>query len=152
MINCVELQALVKMYCGQCPCGVCFLTISFGCLLVIPQHGGGMSHGEHHMMPDGYRSINEAYSQSRVNLQTQFSLTLLNVSPVRQNFQLKFHCICIWMSSFFHKMFFLISTFEARQCHGYLNWQSSFCVVPHLNLCELFKLELGTICSLIWEK
>ncbi|XP_070762265.1 SR-related and CTD-associated factor 4-like [Enoplosus armatus] len=31
------------------------------------EHGGGMSHGEHYMMPDGYHSINEAYSQSRGN-------------------------------------------------------------------------------------
>ncbi|XP_070685677.1 SR-related and CTD-associated factor 4-like [Pempheris klunzingeri] len=31
------------------------------------EHGGGMSQGEHHMIPDGYRSINEAYSQSRGN-------------------------------------------------------------------------------------
>lgn len=31
------------------------------------EHGGGMSHGEHHMMLDGYRSINEAYSQSQGN-------------------------------------------------------------------------------------
>ncbi|GAA6232728.1 splicing factor, arginine/serine-rich 15-like isoform X1 [Lates japonicus] len=31
------------------------------------EHGGGMSHGDHHMMPDGYHSINEAYSQSRGN-------------------------------------------------------------------------------------
>ncbi|KAI3354091.1 hypothetical protein L3Q82_018640 [Scortum barcoo] len=42
------------------------------------EHGGGMSHGEHHMMADGYRPINEPYSQSQVNLQTQFSLTWLN--------------------------------------------------------------------------
>lgn len=54
---------------------VSVLTHSCGRPFVIPQHGGGMSHGEHHMMPDGYSSINEAYSQSRVNLQTQFSLT-----------------------------------------------------------------------------
>lgn len=31
------------------------------------EHGGGMSHGEHHMMLDGYRSLNEAYSQSQGN-------------------------------------------------------------------------------------
>ncbi|XP_034405159.1 SR-related and CTD-associated factor 4-like isoform X2 [Cyclopterus lumpus] len=31
------------------------------------EHGGGISHGEHHMMLDGYRSINEAYSQSQGN-------------------------------------------------------------------------------------
>ncbi|KAM8769352.1 SR-related and CTD-associated factor 4-like [Acanthopagrus schlegelii] len=29
------------------------------------EHGGGMSHIEHHRLPDGYASINEAYSQSR---------------------------------------------------------------------------------------
>ncbi|XP_040903032.1 SR-related and CTD-associated factor 4-like [Toxotes jaculatrix] len=31
------------------------------------EHGGGMSLGEHHMMPDGYHSINEAFSQPRGN-------------------------------------------------------------------------------------
>ncbi|XP_039634059.1 SR-related and CTD-associated factor 4-like isoform X2 [Perca fluviatilis] len=31
------------------------------------EHGGGTSHGEHHMMLDGYRSLNEAYSHSRGN-------------------------------------------------------------------------------------
>nr|XP_046245606.1 SR-related and CTD-associated factor 4-like isoform X2 [Scatophagus argus] len=31
------------------------------------EHGGGLSHGEHHMMPDGYHSTNETYSQSRGN-------------------------------------------------------------------------------------
>ncbi|KAM9359460.1 SR-related and CTD-associated factor 4-like [Symphorus nematophorus] len=31
------------------------------------EHGGIMSHGEHHMTPDRYGSINEAYSQSRGN-------------------------------------------------------------------------------------
>ncbi|XP_051255420.1 SR-related and CTD-associated factor 4 isoform X2 [Dicentrarchus labrax] len=31
------------------------------------EYGGGISHGEHHVMPDGYRSINEAYSQSQGN-------------------------------------------------------------------------------------
>ncbi|XP_054452115.1 SR-related and CTD-associated factor 4-like isoform X2 [Anoplopoma fimbria] len=31
------------------------------------EHGGGISHGEHHMMLDGYGSINEAYSQSQGN-------------------------------------------------------------------------------------
>ncbi|XP_039987318.1 SR-related and CTD-associated factor 4-like isoform X2 [Xiphias gladius] len=31
------------------------------------EQGGGMSHGEHYMMPDGCHSINEAYSQSRGN-------------------------------------------------------------------------------------
>ncbi|XP_010783398.1 splicing factor, arginine/serine-rich 15-like [Notothenia coriiceps] len=29
------------------------------------EHGGGLSHDEHHMMIDGYRSINEGYSQTR---------------------------------------------------------------------------------------
>lgn len=42
---------------------------------VIQQRGGAMSHGEHHLMPDGYHSIDEAYSQLRVNLKSQFSLT-----------------------------------------------------------------------------
>ncbi|XP_022604696.1 splicing factor, arginine/serine-rich 15-like isoform X2 [Seriola dumerili] len=32
------------------------------------EHSGGMSHGEHHMIPDGCHSINEAYSHSRGNL------------------------------------------------------------------------------------
>ncbi|XP_045930594.1 SR-related and CTD-associated factor 4-like isoform X2 [Micropterus dolomieu] len=31
------------------------------------EHSGGMSHGEHHMMLDGFPSINEAYSQSQGN-------------------------------------------------------------------------------------
>lgn len=31
------------------------------------QRGGAMSHGEHHLMPDGYHSIDEAYSQLRRN-------------------------------------------------------------------------------------
>ncbi|XP_056296506.1 SR-related and CTD-associated factor 4-like isoform X2 [Pseudoliparis swirei] len=31
------------------------------------EHGGGGSRGEHHMMLDGYRSINEAHSQSQGN-------------------------------------------------------------------------------------
>ncbi|KAM8903351.1 SR-related and CTD-associated factor 4-like isoform 2-T2 [Spinachia spinachia] len=31
------------------------------------EHGGGISHGEHHMMTDGYGSMNEAYSQSQGN-------------------------------------------------------------------------------------
>ncbi|XP_042342214.1 SR-related and CTD-associated factor 4-like isoform X2 [Plectropomus leopardus] len=31
------------------------------------EHGEGMSHDEHHMMLDGYRSIDEAYSRSRGN-------------------------------------------------------------------------------------
>ena len=74
MMNYVELHAPGKMFCG-----VWFLTISFGCLFVILQHGGIMSHGEHHMTPDRYGSINEAYSQSRVSLQAQFSLTCMNV-------------------------------------------------------------------------
>ncbi|XP_042269320.1 SR-related and CTD-associated factor 4-like [Thunnus maccoyii] len=38
------------------------------------EHGGGMSHGEHHMMPDGYRSINEAYAQSRGNSREDSSM------------------------------------------------------------------------------
>ncbi|XP_071352742.1 SR-related and CTD-associated factor 4-like isoform X1 [Trachinotus anak] len=31
------------------------------------EHGGGMSHGEQHMIPDGCHSLNEAYSHSRGN-------------------------------------------------------------------------------------
>ncbi|TMS07528.1 Splicing factor, arginine/serine-rich 15 [Larimichthys crocea] len=31
------------------------------------EHGGGISHGDHHMMQDGYCSINETYSQTRGN-------------------------------------------------------------------------------------
>ncbi|XP_070826866.1 SR-related and CTD-associated factor 4-like [Chaetodon trifascialis] len=40
------------------------------------QHGGAMSHTEHHMMPDGYCAINEAYTQSRENAR--------QYSPVRR--------------------------------------------------------------------
>lgn len=54
----------VKQSCGHCPCGV---TIPSRCHLVVPQHAGGMSYGEHHMMTDGYGSMNEAYSQLQVN-------------------------------------------------------------------------------------
>lgn len=43
-----------------------------------------MSHGEHHMMSDGYRPINETFSQCQVNLQTQFGVAELNVSPMRK--------------------------------------------------------------------
>ncbi|KAM7399031.1 hypothetical protein PAMP_018325 [Pampus punctatissimus] len=38
------------------------------------EHGGGMSHAEHHVMPDGYRSINEAYSQSQGNSREDSSM------------------------------------------------------------------------------
>uniref|UniRef100_A0A3P8SSM7 SR-related CTD-associated factor 4b n=1 Tax=Amphiprion percula TaxID=161767 RepID=A0A3P8SSM7_AMPPE len=31
------------------------------------KHSGGMSHGEHHMIPDGYHSVNEAYTQLQGN-------------------------------------------------------------------------------------
>ncbi|XP_026148618.1 SR-related and CTD-associated factor 4-like [Mastacembelus armatus] len=31
------------------------------------EHGGGMSRGEHHMVPDGYHSINDTYSQLQGN-------------------------------------------------------------------------------------
>ena len=82
-MNCVELQALVEMYYG-----VCFITITGVCLFDILQHGGGMSHIEHHRLPDGYPSINEAYSQSRVNLQYFFflyesSCSKLVISPLK---------------------------------------------------------------------
>lgn len=31
------------------------------------EHIGGMNHSDHHMLPDGYRSINQSYSQSLAN-------------------------------------------------------------------------------------
>ncbi|XP_032363246.1 SR-related and CTD-associated factor 4 isoform X2 [Etheostoma spectabile] len=38
------------------------------------EHGEGMSHGERHMMLDGYHSLNEAYSQSRGNSREDSSM------------------------------------------------------------------------------
>ncbi|KAM9853089.1 SR-related and CTD-associated factor 4-like [Aulostomus maculatus] len=38
------------------------------------EHTGGMSHGEHHMMPDAYLSINEANSQSQRNSREESSM------------------------------------------------------------------------------
>ncbi|XP_034721514.1 SR-related and CTD-associated factor 4-like isoform X2 [Etheostoma cragini] len=38
------------------------------------EHGEGMSHGEHHMMLDGYHSLNEAYSHSRGNSREDSSM------------------------------------------------------------------------------
>ncbi|XP_059187251.1 SR-related and CTD-associated factor 4-like [Centropristis striata] len=41
---------------------------------IVIEHGGGMSHGEHHMMRDGYHSMNEAYSQPRGNSREDSSM------------------------------------------------------------------------------
>lgn len=82
------MQASVKMYCP----------------FVIFQHGGGMSHGEHHMMSDGYRPINETFSQCQVNLQTQFGVAELNVSYEKKTFissSHAFECEPYSISSFF---------------------------------------------------
>ncbi|CAK6968907.1 SR-related and CTD-associated factor 4-like [Scomber scombrus] len=38
------------------------------------EHGGAMSHGEHHMMSDGYRSMNDAYPQSQGNSREDSSM------------------------------------------------------------------------------
>ncbi|XP_072248218.1 SR-related and CTD-associated factor 4-like [Leuresthes tenuis] len=38
------------------------------------KQSGGLSHGEHHLMPDGYHSTHEAYSQSQGNLKENSSM------------------------------------------------------------------------------
>lgn len=70
--ECFKFLHTVKKHCGECPYCACLLTFFFVCLFVIPQHSGRMNHVENQVMPEGYHSINEAYSQSQVNIQAQF--------------------------------------------------------------------------------